>query len=267
MLEPEPFVDIHCHLIPGIDDGSQNWEETLAMARMAVNDGIGAIVCTPHQLHNYACNHGQLIRERTCELQRVLDENGVDLLVMPGGDVRIEDGMVQKICAGEVMTLADQYRHVLLELPHEMYIPLERLLDELATEGFIGILSHPERNQGILENPTVLPGLVDRGCLMQVTANSLTGTFGANLQRFTEDLICQGLVHFVSTDAHSPKARRPLLRRAFDRVEQLVGWEVATQLCCRNPACIAAGEDIPSGRVQIPQRFGSVRGNGMRRAG
>jgi len=272
MPEPEPFIDIHCHLIPGIDDGSQNWEETLAMARMAVNDGIGAIVCTPHQLHNYSKNQGDMIRQKTYELQGVLDKNGIDLLVLPGGDVRIEDGMVSKICRGEVMTLGDKYRHVLLELPHEMYIPLERLLDELASEGFIGILSHPERNQGILENPSVVPKLVDYGCLMQVTANSLTGTFGANLQKFTEELICQGLVHFVSTDAHSPKARRPLLRRAFDRVEQLVGWEVATNLCCRYPGCIAAGEDIPLGRVDVPTRRQSLppRSNGpsgLRRAG
>ncbi len=258
MLEPEPFIDIHCHLIPGIDDGSQSWEDTLAMARMAVGDGIGAIVCTPHQLHNYSKNHGDMIRQRTSELQRVLDENGIDLIVLPGGDVRIEDGMVRKLTTGEVMTLGDQYRHVLLELPHEMYIPLERLLDELAEEGLIGILSHPERNQGILENPSVLPGLVDRGCLMQVTANSLTGTFGENLKHFTENLICEGLVHFVSTDAHSPKARRPLLRRAFDRVVELVGWDVATDLCCRNPGCIAAGEDIPFGRVNVPQRTNQV---------
>ncbi len=263
MRHPEPFVDIHCHLIPGIDDGSQSWDETLAMARMAVNDGIGAIICTPHQLHNYSCNHGNMIRERTEELQKTLDDNGIDLIVLPGGDVRIENGMVNKLASGEVMTLGDQYRHVLLELPHEMYIPLEKLLDELADEGLVGILSHPERNQGILENPSVLPGLVDRGCLMQVTANSLTGTFGENLKRFTEDLICQGLVHFVSTDAHSPKARRPLLRRAFDRVAELAGWEIATDLCCRYPACIAAGEDIPFGPVSVPQ----TRHRPQRRAG
>lgn len=255
MSNPEPFIDIHCHLIPGIDDGSQSWEDTLAMAEMAAHDGIGAIICTPHQLGNYAHNHGDLIRERTYELQRVLDEQGINLIVLPGGDVRIEENLVDLVQAGDVMSLGDHRRHVLLELPHEMYIPLERLLDQLHAAGMIGILSHPERNQGILTRPEVLPPLVDRGCLMQVTANSLTGTFGTQLQQFTESLIVQGLVHFVSTDAHSPKSRRPLLRRAYDHVARLVGEPIAMDLCCRNPGCIAAGEDIPLGRIPIPTQY------------
>lgn len=267
MSAPEPFIDIHCHLIPAIDDGSQSWEDTLEMADMAAQDGIGAIVCTPHQLGNYAHNHGDMIRERTYELQRVLDEHGIGLIVLPGGDVRIEETMVDKLCSGEVMSLGDHRRHVLLELPHEMYFPLERLLEDLRSVGMIGILSHPERNQGILQQPEVLPPLVDRGCLMQVTANSLTGTFGTQLQQFTENLIVQGLVHFVSTDAHSPKSRRPLLRRAYDHVTRLVGEEVALDLCCRNPGCIAAGEDIPLGRVAIPREYAGNLRHGMASAG
>src|SRR5689334_3371145 len=121
MPQPGPFVDIHCHLVPGIDDGAQNWDDTLAMARMASEDGIGTIVVTPHQLGSYRCNVGDEIRRRTAELQSVLDEHHIDLQVLPGGDVRIESDLVSLVRQGEVMSLADHRKHVLLELPHEMY--------------------------------------------------------------------------------------------------------------------------------------------------
>jgi protein-tyrosine phosphatase len=214
------------------------------MAEMAVKDGIATIVVTPHQLGNFKQNTGDIIRARTAELQKFLNDQKIPLKVLPGGDVRIEAGMVRMIREGKVMSLADHQKHVLLELPHEMYIPLERLLAELAAAKMVGILSHPERNQGILAAPQVLRPLVEAGCLLQVTAGSLVGAFGPHIQKFTEDLIVQGLVHFVSTDAHSPKNRRPLLRRAFEHVAEITDFETATDLCCRNPGCVAAGTDI-----------------------
>ena len=94
MSKPEPFVDIHCHLVPGIDDGARNWDETLEMARMAARDGISTIIVTPHQLGGYRCNTGPLIQERTEELQKVLDEHGIPLQVLPGGDVRVDIDLV-----------------------------------------------------------------------------------------------------------------------------------------------------------------------------
>ena len=248
--QPEPFVDIHCHLVPGIDDGSQNWEDTLAMAQMAVKDGISTIVVTPHQLGSYGHNDGDTIRARTAELQQFLNDRFVPLKVLPGGDVRIEEDLVKMVREGRVMSLADHRKHVLLELPHEMYIPLERLLSEMAANRMVGILSHPERNQGIITNPRVVGPLVDIGCLMQVTAGSLVGTFGPQIQKLSEDLVVQGLVHFISTDAHSPKNRRPLMRRSFERVAELTDFETATRLCCRNPACVAAGLDVTAGRIR-----------------
>jgi protein-tyrosine phosphatase len=263
MPQPEPFVDIHCHLVPAIDDGSKSWDETRAMAEMAVKDGIATIVVTPHQLGNFKHNTGDVIRARTAELQQFLQDQAIPLRVLPGGDVRIEADMVRMIRDGKVMSLADHRKHVLLELPHEMYIPLDRLLTELAATKMVGILSHPERNQGILTTPRVLAPLVEAGCLLQVTAGSLVGAFGPNIQKFTEDLVTQGLVHFVSTDAHSPKNRRPLLRRAFERVVELTDFETATDLCCRNPGCVAAGTDIPKKRLPLPTPAQRAPGRGF----
>ncbi len=256
MSNPPPLVDIHCHLLPGIDDGAADLDQTLAMARLAADDGISTVIATPHQLGGYATNRGDAIRRQTAELQQFLRRHGVLLRVLPGADVRIQPEMIEKLRSGDVLTLADRRRHVLLELPHELYFPLQRLLSDLRAVGITGILSHPERNLGIRASRHLVRPLVDAGCLRQVTAGSLTGTFGRDVQEFAEWLIRQQLVHFLATDAHGPRSRRPLLRRAFDRAEQLAGEQTAVDLCCRNPALVAAGETVsPSLRAPTRSRL------------
>ncbi len=173
----EPFVDIHCHLLPAIDDGAASWDESLAMARMAVADGTGIIVATPHQLGAFSHNSAAAIRLAVEQLQSRLDAEQIPLRVLPGADVRIEADLVARLARDEVLSLGDNGHYVLLELPHEMYFPLDRLLAELSAAGYRGILSHPERNEGILADPEVLGPLVAQGCLLQITADSLQGVF------------------------------------------------------------------------------------------
>ena len=246
---PEPqeslqFVDVHCHMLFGIDDGSKSPEESLEMARMAVEDGISTVVLTPHQLGSFRNNTGDTIRARVAEFQELLDEHQIALRVLPGADVRIEPDMLALIQAGQVVTLGDHRRHVLLELPHEIYFPLEPVLEQLHAASMVGILSHPERNQGLLRDPRHLAPLVEMGCLMQVTCGSLTGTFGPASQQMSEWMLDQGMVHILATDAHGARARRPLMNRAYQIATRLVGPEVANRMCCSNPAAIAEGRDI-----------------------
>jgi len=238
------FVDIHCHLLPMIDDGAKSLEESLAMAEIAVGDGIETTVVTPHQLGSYNHNQGEAIRRRTEQLQLHLQANGIPLTVLPGADVRIEEGMIGKITRGEVLTLADRGRHVLLELPHEMYFPLEPVLDALTDAGLAGILSHPERNQGLLKQPAFVESLVDYGCLMQVTAGSLMGTFGRASQEMAEWMLREDLVHFLATDAHGPQSRRPLMRRAYEHAARMIGEDAAIAMCCTNPGAVVAGRQV-----------------------
>lgn len=244
------FTDIHCHLVPGIDDGAKSLDESLAMARLAVEEGVDTIICTPHQCGNASHVTGDMIRTQVAELQSQLTAVGIPLRVLPGADVRIEPGLVGMLHSGSVVSLADLRRHVLLELPHEVYLPLEPLLGELRSAGMTGILSHPERNAGILARPEIMGRLVDRGCLMQVTAGSLMGTFGPASQQAAEQFVLQGLVHFIATDAHGSKARRPLMKRAYEKCVQLVGEPAANQMHCLHPAAVAAGKDVPGGRLQ-----------------
>ncbi len=261
----EVFVDIHCHLVPGIDDGSKSWEESLEMAGMASDDGIRTIIVTPHQLGAYQHVSGERIRARTRQLQQFLDDHNLPVQLLPGADVRIEPELVAQIHSGEVLTLADHGKHVLLELPHELYFPLEPVLNELKQHGIVGILSHPERNQGLLKQPEIIELLVSEGCLMQVTAGSLTGTFGAAAQQLAEWMVQNRCAHFVATDAHGPRSRRPLMRRAFQRIIELADRDLAEQLCCRNPAAIAAGDAVEV--EHRPRRGRLASWFGKRRAG
>ena len=246
MNTPQAFVDIHCHLLPGLDDGPAAWEESLEMAEMAAGDGIAAIVATPHQLGNHPHVTAENVRIHVARLQSMLEHRGIALEIRPGADVRIDPDLTGKILSGEVLTLADQRRHVLLELPHELYIPLDRLLGDLRKAGLTGILSHPERNQGIINRPKILPDLVNQGCLLQVTAGSLNGMFGSRIRNFAESMIEQGFVDFVASDAHSAKHRTPLLSQAFGRVAKLAGHDAALDLFCRNPACVYSGTPLAS---------------------
>jgi len=234
--------------LPRIDDGARDWDESLAMARLAADDGTTTIIATPHQLGGFAHNQGNAIRQSVGELQQRVATAGVPLTVLPGADVRVEEHLVERLLSGEVLTLGDHGRHVLLELPHELYLPLDSLIERLSRHHIIGILSHPERNEGILRRPEVLEPMVNAGCLLQITAGSLCGSFGPDCQRLAESLVVGGLVHFVATDGHGARSRRPLMRRAYERVSELAGIEAAVELCNRNPACVAAGQPVASGR-------------------
>lgn len=248
------MVDIHCHMIPEIDDGAGSLEEALNMARLAVNDGIGTVICTPHQLGNFKHNSGDTIRQATQKFQVALQQARIPLRVLAGADVRIEEGMLGGLLNGQVVSLADHRQHVLLELPHELYFPLEPVLAKLKSSGMAGILSHPERNRGILQQPELLPALVDGGCLMQVTAGSILGAMGEACQELSRWMLAMGLVHFVASDAHGVKSRRPLLHRAFKEVARLTDEATAQDLFVRFPACVALGKDVPAGRRAIERQ-------------
>ncbi len=247
------FVDIHCHLLPELDDGAENWIEAVEMARIAVDDGITHSILTPHQLGGYRENTASRIRQKASEFRRRLQDAQIKLHVAVGGDVRIEPDIVERLDDDEVLTLADRKQYVLLELPHELYFPLEPLLERLQRQGLTGVLSHPERNQGILANPTVVSDLVDAGCLMQLTAGSVTGAFGPQAAQLSEAMLRDGLVHVVATDAHGINARRPRMSRAYETIVALIGQEAADQLCCSNPRRIFYGELVQAGR-QTPTR-------------
>lgn len=247
------LFDTHCHLLPGFDDGSADWVESIDMARCAAADGICGIVVTPHQLGGYSKNTPDSIRRATGQLQRRFAAEGIPLQVFPGAEVRLEPDLVHRIRRGDAITLADRGRHVLVELPHEIYLPLEKILGQLRLGGLVAVLAHPERNSGVRRTPEVLQSLVDRGCLLQITAGSLLGKFGSGVQQLAEQLIGCGMAHLVATDAHGVRNRRPALSPAYDRIAARWGETTAMHLCAGNPTQVIEGNDT------VPVRPGARR--------
>jgi len=246
MLNHDPFVDIHCHLLPGLDDGARSWDEALQMARMAVAEGTATIIATPRQLGSFDHNSGELIRLRSSQFQDFLIAHETKAEILPGADVRVEPSLAQKLRDGSVLTLGDHGKHVLLKLPRQSYQPLDELIEQLGADGTVGILSHPERNQGLIKHRKLLRPLVDRGCLMQITADSLMGTFGRQVQAMAEWMLSENIVHFVASDAHGPRSRRPILSAAYQRAAALTCEELSVSIFSANPRSVAAGSDVPA---------------------
>ncbi len=238
------FTDIHCHIVPGIDDGAADLAEAIAMARVAEADGTRSLVATPHQLGSNAHVTAEAIRRGVADLQEALDVEGIDVAVVPGADVRIEPELPSLLKQGKVLTLADRGRHVLLELPHDTYIPLEPLLAALQKQGIVGILSHPERNRGIIKHPEVLDNVVGGGCLLQITAGSLIGDFGSNPRRIAEYCVENRLIHFIASDAHDTEKRPFGMRAAYEKICEMVDASLGDLVCCENPARVLGGEDV-----------------------
>lgn len=239
------FFDIHSHLLPGLDDGAADLAQSLAMARQAVAEGVEMALCTPHQGGRYRATHAAAIREAVKRLRAALAEARIPLEIGVGGDVRIEADLPQRLAAGEIATLNDHGRHVLLELPHEVYWPLDTLAAQLARRGVTGILTHPERNAEIAARPQLLDEVIAAGCLVQITADSLLGRFGPLAERVSRRWLAKGQVHFVAGDAHDTAYRPFRGRQAFARIAEWTDSDTAEALLSRNPKAVIEGREIP----------------------
>ena len=229
-------VDVHCHVLTGLDDGPATLEDAVALCRMLVEDGVTTVIATPHQLGRYdRANLAYMIREAVEVLQARLDVEQVPLVVKPGADVRVDERIIGMLDADEIVTLADGRRHLLLELPHEAYIDPLPLIRLLASRGVRAILSHPERHEHVSRNPKVVAPWLAAGALLQVTAGSLVGDFGSQAEQSAWDLLSAGRVQIIATDAHDTHRRPPRFSRAIDAVERRYGPEVARRVCIEGP--------------------------------
>ena len=239
------YVDIHCHCLAAVDDGPATMDEALALCRGLAGDGVTVVVATPHQLGRFSdCNEAPQIREAVSVLNEELRCSGIPLTVMPGGDVRVDERICQLLEADKILTLADGGRHILLELPHEVFIDIELLIGELASMGVQAVVSHPERHCVLARDPRVLLKWLARGAHLQVTAGSLLGEFGSTACKAAWHFLDAGWVSFVATDAHDLHGRRPCMKTAFNRISSELGDAVARKVCIENPLRVLEGRDI-----------------------
>ncbi len=242
------MIDIHAHILPGVDDGAKNLEQSLEMAQMAVNDGIRVMVATPHLFSGRTVDRGQLndketILQAVAHLRQKLSEATIPLEVMPGCDFPLSFDSLKLLDAGRVMTINDANRYLLLELPDSSLPPAtEEICFHLQSKGITPIITHPERHMILQEMPYKLKRLIDLGCLVQMTGNSLTGWFGRRVKKISRQLIKLGYIHLLATDTHSPRGRPPLLSQAVTELSRLVGETRARAMVHDIPGKIIAGE-------------------------
>lgn len=233
------MIDIHCHILPEMDDGPETLETSLKMASMAAEDGIRAIIATPHT--DGIRVNCESVRAGVDHLNRALQQHGVTLHILPGYEIPFH--LVTALA--HTHTLAKS-NYLLIEFPH-MYVPGDALttISRLTGQGFIPVIAHPERNGGILRNPDLMEPLMEAGALSQLTASSITGDLGPDIQRCAHYLLRKNLVHFIATDSHSPSFRAPVLQKAHAVAVKLLGRAKADHLTTGNPEKIVAARNQP----------------------
>ena len=261
------MIDIHSHILPGLDDGPQTMEESIRMCRIAYQDGIRTIVATPHTLNGVYQNGRSTILTRVNELNDALNNSELPpgqrpsraggrtqnpelpLRILPGSDVHLCETTLQQVDQGEAITIGDGGKYIMIEFPSQA-IPYqgERVLFQLLGRGLIPIISHPERNLEIGKRPGRYYEIIKMGCLGQVTAMSLTGEFGPKVRQWAEKLLKSWLVHFIASDAHSPNGRPPILSAAVKAAAKIVGKEEAEKMVTEYPKAILEGR-----RPNIPE--------------
>lgn len=238
------IIDIHAHILPGLDDGPRTMDEALRMCELSVEQGVTVVVATPHMCDPRYPVTSEAVRTGVGELSQACRERGLDLQILPGAEVRLRPDLLNILQAGEALTLADSGRYFFMELPPDIVPSIDGLVFELEVEGITPILSHPERNHDFCRKPERLTGLVDRGCVVQITGDSLLGRFGRAARRAAERFLKDGLVHVVASDAHSAGDRLPALGRVADLLGSSMGEDVARTLLHVNPARIIRGEPL-----------------------
>lgn len=255
------MIDLHCHILPGIDDGARNLSISLDMARASVADGVTDLACTPHILPGLYPNTGPQIRQATQQLQDALDQHGIPLRLVAGADNHITPDFVAGLRSGQLLCLAES-RYVLVEPPHHVFPPrLEDLFFSLLSAGYVPILTHPERLSWIKSHYEVIARLGRMGVWMQITAGSLTGAFGKSAKYWGERMLDEGRVHILATDGHDTKRRPPNLRRGRDLTAARVGEVEAEHLVATRPRGVldnVAPSSLPMPTVASSKRAHTI---------
>lgn len=233
------MIDIHCHLIPGIDDGPATLESALALARALVEDGMRHVVCTPHVFPGRFENRRSSIEAEFHAFKTALAAAGIELSLSWAGEVRLTPEVLPLLDEEELPFLGSSAteRTLLLEMPDgQVPVGAERFVKLLLERGIKPVIVHPERNRGIIDEPDRLEDFVDMGCYVQVTAGALTGHFGTRVHQTARRLLDEGWVHAVASDAHNLSGRRPRMSEAGAWLSKHYGPPAAHQLLHSGPA-------------------------------
>jgi protein-tyrosine phosphatase len=243
-------IDLHAHILPGIDDGPRSLEDALEMARLAVADGITTMVATPHLFRRKSVDFHDLnrpddIRQAVALFNEKLAEEQIELTVLPGCEIPLFVDIIKFIDDRLIVTINDKERYICLEMPDTIIPPAtDDIIFQLNSRGITPIITHPERNLVFYEMPDKFRRFISLGCLAQITARSLTRGFGWGVARFTKRLVRDGLIHLMATDAHNVAKRPPVMGDALKKLSKVVGEGRARDMVETFPERIIRGEQL-----------------------
>ncbi|WP_434796069.1 tyrosine-protein phosphatase [Staphylococcus equorum] len=210
------MIDMHNHILVGVDDGPQNINEAIELLKQAKGEGVTDIVVTPHHLHTKYSNDIEKVKIKLNELKNNLEIKELELRLYAGQEIRITDQIIEGIKNGEIEGI-NESRYLLIEFPsNEIPYYTNQLFYELQTMGYMPIIAHPERNKAIAQNLDLLFDLINGGALSQITTSSLLGDFGSNVRKLSLKMIDSNLAHFIASDAHSITNRPFMLKQLFN---------------------------------------------------
>lgn len=218
------MIDLHCHILPGIDDGAENIDASIAMVEKAIDQGITHILCTPHHNNGKYINSKSSIITQVASLQKEIDKRKLPLTLFEGQEVRITGTLIDEIKTDNILFTDIEDTYILIEFP-TLDIPAytEQLFYELRSLNKIPIIVHPERNAKFRENPDLLVPFLDMGCLAQLTAPSYVGIFGKSIQKTAKLMVEHNLVQMVASDAHGVHKRNFYLKEAYKQIRKDFG--------------------------------------------
>lgn len=244
------MIDIHCHILPGVDDGSPDMKTSLELAKEAEKQGITATLLTPHHMDGQYTNHLKDVEKETLDFQKEIDEHGINLKVFPGQEVHITGDLLDSIDNHDIL-FADPYdRYLMLELPHtEVPEYTEKMLFELKTRNITPVIVHPERNHGFQRNHDLLYKFVEQGAATQLTASSYVGVFGPKVENFTKEIIEANLGTTFGSDTHNFEGRRYRMKDAYNKLKKDFGIKMFDRYEYNSKA-ILNGDDILQGDIK-----------------
>lgn len=224
------MVDLHCHLLPGVDDGSKSMAISLRLAKEATENGVTHALLTPHHMNGRYVNHKQDVIRRTAEFQKQLKNHDIPLKVFPGQEVRINGQLLEALDKDDILFADTGNRYLMLEFPDDD-VPhyTNQMIFDLQQRGITPVIVHPERNTKIMAQPDLLYQLLEKGCLSQITASSYVGTFGKKVEHFSRQLIEAGQGYVFASDAHDLPGRKYEMRQALKKLSQEFSSELVEQ--------------------------------------
>jgi protein-tyrosine phosphatase len=238
------MIDLHSHILPGVDDGVATEEEAVEFARIAAADGVRTIVATPHCREGFFVNERPAVVAAVDRLRSRLASARIPLELLPGAEVHIGPDLVERVRDGRAPTLADNGKTLLLELStSQRPVELENLIFQLKLAGIVTLLAHPERIRYFRDDVRRYEMAIRMGAYGQITSGSVLGVFGEEILEFSEELVRKGLVHVVASDAHNLRGRPPLLRPAIEKIGSWVGAAHASRMASDIPRALLEGRE------------------------